>query len=134
RLSFKLFLLILFFKSLLVFAENNANKVLIIPGFEEALVATSAVSADETKSLQDAAKKYFSNKNPISSDSFDAYLKKHPDSSWRIGLWLNLGLIYYRNGAFTDAIEVWDKAWVAGRQINDGEAKAMVDRVFAELL
>src|SRR5690606_20179094 len=98
------------------------------------LVATSKTSPGEIKQLQKAIAQYFEQDNPVNTSAFKDFLKDNSQSAWRTGLQLNIGLIYYHQGAFSRALITWDDAWSNGKSAEGRRASAMVDRAFAELL
>jgi YD repeat-containing protein len=108
--------------------------MLVIPGFEEPLVPIGNPSAAETSELKEVIASYFKQTDYYAGiDILDAFIKQHPDSAWRVALELNLGLIHYHNGAFSEAINSWEDAWKLGRPATGLKQKAMVDRVYGEL-
>ncbi len=103
------------------------------PGFEEPLFAIDTPSDDETAALKKAVKQYMAQANYSGVSILEAYLKQYPNSAWRVALQTNLGLIYYKNGAFSSAISAWEDAWKLGSSATGVQEKAMVDRAYGEL-
>jgi RHS repeat-associated protein len=113
---------------------------LVLPGwpvsspFEESLLAHHAPSAQERQDLEVAIAAYRKQSNWDDLSVFQAYLKQHPDSVYKVALQTNFGLYYYRHGYFTKAFAAWEEAW-QGRDIaDDTPVKALVDRAIGELI
>jgi RHS repeat-associated protein len=113
----------------------------IVPGLEEPLVATGAVSTQESKELDGALKVFHDTvaKAGPYSDYDDyakpllAFIAAHPKSNWNSALQLNLGLGYYHAGYFTRAFASFEKSWQLGRNATTPQARLMVDRAVGEL-
>jgi len=113
----------------------------IVPGMEEALVATGEVTERESQDL-DAALKEFHDaplKAEQRGDYADyvkpllAFIEAHPKSNWNAALQLNLGLGYYHAGYFSRAFTSFEKAWQLGRNATEPHAHLMVQRAVGEL-
>ncbi|KAA3445852.1 peptidase C39 [Mesorhizobium sp. SARCC-RB16n] len=101
--------------------------------FAEPLIPTAATSAEEDQALLDALAIY--NQRPIPGDvtSLTKFLEEYPHSGWAPALNTNLGLSYLHDGYFSRAIDVWQKAWVDGKDATAPQARALVDRAVGEL-
>jgi len=101
--------------------------------FEEPLIASGATSAQEDAALLKALQSYHSRTVEDDFSNLTAFLRQYPNSAWRVALLTNLGLLNYHYGYFSRAIDAWQKAWEAGKAINEPRARALVDRAVGEL-
>ncbi|HSB97888.1 MAG TPA: RHS repeat-associated core domain-containing protein, partial [Spongiibacteraceae bacterium] len=105
-----------------------------MPVFEEPLVAAKPTTLDEDQAVAHAVALYQQQKNPDDFKVFDDFLRRYPQSGWRVALFTNLGLANYHYGYFSRAIEAWEQAWREGRDVTDPAAKILVDRAVGELV
>lgn len=68
----------------------------------------------------------------LSLDPFEQFLDAHPQSPWAASVNLNLGLRYFSTGWFTPAMEHYESAWTAARNLTDSRGRAIADRAFGE--
>lgn len=113
-------------------------KLFSVPGLEEPLVATGATTAAEDAVLRGLLDQY-QRPSPAPHGArdlapFERFLQDHPQSAWRMAVLTNLGLIHYRDGYFSRAIDAWTQAWAAGRTATEPRARALADRAIGELL
>ena len=104
-----------------------------VSGFAELLLPTAARTPAEDAALATALDTYEQAGKPEAVAPLEAFLAAHPDSPWRVALLTNLGLVHYHYGYFSRAIDVWERAWQAGRTVTDPAARALVDRALGEL-
>jgi RHS repeat-associated protein len=64
---------------------------------------------------------------------FEQFIVAYPRSGWRVSLWTDLGLEYYRRGAFSKALAAWSQAWETGQRETEPRAAAIVNRAVTEL-
>jgi len=64
----------------------------------------------------------------------EVYLSQHPASPWNPSLQLNLGLIYYRQGFFSRALDHFQASWIGLEEQSHPRAKALADRALGEYL
>ncbi len=64
----------------------------------------------------------------------ETYLAQHPASPWNPSVRLNLGLIYYRQGFFSRALDHFQASWNGLENHNHPRAKALADRAIGEYL
>ncbi|MEX1115129.1 MAG: RHS repeat-associated core domain-containing protein [Akkermansiaceae bacterium] len=64
----------------------------------------------------------------------EEYLASHPASPWNPTLRLNLGLIYYRQGFFSRALDQFQAAWLGLENQSHPRAKTLADRALGEYL
>ncbi len=124
---------------LLVTPDTSAVvKLFSVPGMEEPFVATGATTADEDAALHALLDQYQRSASapdgPRDLAAFERFLQDHPQSAWRMAVLTNLGLIHYREGYFSRAIDAWTQAWAAGRTATEPRARALTDRAIGELL
>ena len=60
------------------------------------------------------------------------FVEKHPDSRWTPAVLLNLGLIAYRTGYFSSALDYWESAWESAREGTDHVSVTVANRAIAE--
>jgi RHS repeat-associated protein len=89
-------------------------------------------TAEENAALEQFFREITSTSRPNVSRGIQAYLGKFDDSPWNASLRLNLGLLHYRDGLFTDALEVWKLAWDEASGAQHPRARAIADRAVAE--
>ncbi|HSB97277.1 MAG TPA: RHS repeat-associated core domain-containing protein [Spongiibacteraceae bacterium] len=104
------------------------------PVFEEPLLPSKATSIGEDQALVAAVASYRRQSNVDDFKVFEDFLKRYPQSGWRMALSTNLGLANYHYGYFSRAIAGWEDAWSQGRDITEPAAKALVDRAIGELV
>lgn len=107
-----------------------AARMFSVPGLEEPLVATGATTAAEDAVLHALLDRYQRPSPDGTRDlaAFERFLQDHPQSAWRMAVLTNLGLIHYRDGYFSRAIDAWTQAWAAGRTATEPRARALADR------
>jgi len=62
-----------------------------------------------------------------------AFLRSHPVSRWRAGLYLNLGIIYRQTGHLSKALEAWQHAWDLSKHATEPNARAVADYAVGQL-
>ncbi|MFT4075639.1 MAG: RHS repeat-associated core domain-containing protein [Asticcacaulis sp.] len=62
-----------------------------------------------------------------------SFLKKYPESPWRPGLLINLGIIYRETGHFSLAMETFKSAWALSKDFTDPNGRAIGDMAVAQL-
>jgi RHS repeat-associated protein len=100
----------------------------------EPLVAFSQPSASETHDLERAISRFRATKDVVQATSLDGFLKKYPQSAWRVSLLTNMGLAELHEGFASRAIVSFRKAWQAGEKAKTPAQKAIRDRALGELL
>ena len=112
-----------------------------VPGLAEPLVATGAVTAQESTELDAALLAFHDAPGKASTNAdFEDYAKPllsfvatHPQSNWNAALYLDLGLGYYQSGYYSRTFDYFTKSWQLGRNATSIEGKRMADRAMAEL-
>lgn len=102
--------------------------------FEEPLVPlgpepTPAENADFAAALIE----YAGCGSPDDFSALEAFLDAHPASPWYGALLTNLGLICYRRGHYSRALQAWRGAWAVARKVTDPGQKPLADRAVGEL-
>jgi RHS repeat-associated protein len=101
--------------------------------FEEPLIASRATSAKENADLLTTLRCYHTRTVEDDFAALTSFLTGHPESPWRVALLTNLGLLNYHYGYFSRALDSWQQAWEAGKEIAEPRARALVDRAIGEL-
>jgi RHS repeat-associated protein len=118
-----------------VLSENpSEQEIRHVRLFAEPLVPTGSVpSVGENRQIADALRQHV--QRPVADDfsTLEEYVAAHPDSPWTPSLLFDLGMEYYRTGRYSKALESWQEAWPRLQPATDPAAKALADRVVAEL-
>ena len=112
-----------------------------VPGLVEPLVATGAVTPEESAQLDTALLAFHDEPAKARTNSdFDDYAKPllafvatHPQSNWNAALDLDIGLGYYQSGYYSRTFDYFTKSWQLGRNATSIEVKRMADRAMGEL-
>jgi RHS repeat-associated protein len=101
----------------------------------EPLVPMGRPSTVEENQALAKAMLQFHSANQATDDvsALTSFLRRYPDSPWRVGLLVNLGLIYRQTGYITRALEAWEEAWALGKDETGRRAKVLVDRGVGQL-
>jgi RHS repeat-associated protein len=99
----------------------------------EPIFATRPTDVGEDRALREALAAYARRANPEDISSLTRFVAAYPQSGWSAGVWTNLGLSYLHYGYFSQALDAWQRAWVAGKDGSDPQARALVDRSVGEL-
>ncbi len=99
----------------------------------EVIVATGPTDAAEDAALARTLAAYDRRERPEDMASLEAFVAQYPASGWAASVHTNLGLLRLHYGYFTRAIDQLQKAWKAGRDATQPEARALVDRAVGEL-
>ena len=71
--------------------------------------------------------------DPDDFSALTAFLDAHPGSPWAGGLLTNLGLVYYRRGYYSRALQAWSSACEVAMPITDPAPRPLADRAVGEL-
>src|ERR1700722_3044420 len=100
--------------------------------FEESLIPTSAPSLDgENHDLALAIKAEFNGSSDEIVSQLDQFTQKYPKSRWVTAVQVNRGLILYKSGYYSRAVDAFRQSWEAA-QMGEGHAKGVADRALAE--
>jgi RHS repeat-associated protein len=102
--------------------------------FSEPFLATGPTTPREDEALSRTVERYRSRQVEDDFGSLTGYLADFPRSGWRVAILTNLGLSYYHDGYFAEAINALEQAWQAGRYVQEPHAKPLVDRAIGELM
>jgi YD repeat-containing protein len=70
---------------------------------------------------------------PDDFSALTAFVGAHPASPWNGALLTNLGLVYYRRGYYSQALQAWDDASAIAKTVMDPAQKPLADRAIGEL-
>ncbi|MBV8211628.1 MAG: hypothetical protein JOZ08_00205, partial [Verrucomicrobia bacterium] len=116
-------------------AQNPTDEEITQCGlFSEPLVPMSG-SAERTdnQALSSALNQYATRSAAEDVSALTGFCDQYPQSRWRVGLFYNLGQIYYFEGYYSKALAAWEQAWDEGKTASEPGAMALVNQAFAEL-
>ena len=90
-------------------------------------------SAGENKDLALALKRFRDRADADDASDVENFLKKYPDSQWRVSLAASLGSHYRHTMQFTKALAAWREAWASGKSSTDANVKDIADGAVAEM-
>jgi YD repeat-containing protein len=88
----------------------------------------------ENQALASALVAFEERKIPDDTSVLETYLNSFPRSPWTVSLHMNLGVFYYKRGAYSRCLVSWEKAWALGRQATALAERAVAQRALAELI
>ena len=105
--------------------------VFALRAFSEPLVAAPmAASREENAAFFAAINGFLATGDP---ESLEAFLNMYPSSRWAAAISHNLGILKYREGFFTAAIDYWKKSWQLARDSNNPGLRALAQQSVAQL-
>ena len=105
--------------------------VFALRAFSEPLVAASmAASSAENAAFFTAINAFLATGE---SESLEAFVNMYPSSRWAAAISHNLGILKYRDGFFTAAIDYWKKSWRLAQGSNDLHLRALAQQSVAQL-
>ena len=115
-------------------ASPTAEDIFRARIFEEPLVPmgaepTPAENADFAAALVNYAECGGPDDFSVLTDFLDA----HPGSPWNGALLTNVGLVYYRRGRYSRALQAWTSACAVALTVTDPAQKPLADRAVGEL-
>jgi len=115
-------------------AEPKDSEFLFAPMLPERLVPIGGTpSADEDRQLAAALTVFGQHGGADNAQPLESFLESNPNSPWRAGLLVNLGLIYRAGGYWSKALEAWRSAWLLGKDETEETRYHLTDRALAEL-
>lgn len=103
--------------------------------FQEHLcVIGNKTTPPEDQDLANALSNYFASRNKANVSVFTNFLKKYPESGWKLSLLVDLGLIERQYGLYSRALETWDTAWNLAKAEKSTQAQALANRAVSELI
>jgi RHS repeat-associated protein len=102
--------------------------------FEEPLVPMGPEpTSRENASFVAALTAYAEGGDPDDFSALTEFLDTNPQSPWNGALLTNLGLLYYRRGYYSRALQAWDSASTIAKTVTDPAQKPLADRAIGEL-
>jgi RHS repeat-associated protein len=102
--------------------------------FDEPLVPMGAEpTAEENAGFAAALVNYAACGGSDDFSPLTAFLGAHPGSAWNGALLTNLGLVYYRRGYYSRALQAWEDASAIAKTVTDPAQKPLADRAIGEL-
>lgn len=99
---------------------------------EPLMSASGASTLEERRALATALKSYMAGQEAEAIQPLVDFTVEYPNSIWTPGLKLNLGLIAYDTGYFSDALDFWEAAWNEAKTKTDRHSVAVANRAIAE--
>ncbi|HTX52461.1 MAG TPA: cysteine peptidase family C39 domain-containing protein, partial [Candidatus Baltobacteraceae bacterium] len=120
--------------SLLMRARPTTADIFRARIFEEPLLPMGAEpTAEENGDFAAALASYANCDDPDDFSALTTFLEAHPGSPWAGGLLTNLGLVYYRRGLYSRALQAWTRACAVAMTVTDPAQKPLADRAIGEL-
>jgi Peptidase C39 family len=115
-------------------AHPTAEDIFRARIFEEPLVPMGAKpTAIENADFAAALTDFAGCGGPDDFSALTAFLDAHPRSPWTGALLTNLGLVYYRRGHYSRALDAWRSACAVAMTVTDPAQKPLADRAIGEL-
>lgn len=114
-------------------ANPTASEIEKARVFEEPLVAMGMTSIEENGALALSLSSFLHRTVSDDVSALSEFLIQYPESPWKASLLCNLGLVYYRSGHFSLALNAWEKAWQISKSSESRKVRAIADRVAGEL-
>ncbi len=92
-----------------------------------------APTRDENAALNRALDQYLAKSDPEDVAPLLAFLKDHPNSSWRASLLANLGWVYRQQGFLGRAQDAWKESWALSKGATVESERAVADISLANL-
>src|SRR5665213_1241793 len=103
--------------------------------FDMSFAPTSAAPiSGENHDLATAIKQTLADPTDESSQNFENFVQKYPQSRWVLSVELNRGFALYRQGYFSESVDAYQKAWDAGKTETQKPAVDLADRALVELM
>ena len=101
--------------------------------FEEPLVPMGAEpTPQENADFAAALIRFAKREGTDDFSALTAFLDSHPGSPWAGALLTNLGLVYYRRGYYSRALQAWSNACAIAMTITDPTQRPLADRAIGE--
>jgi RHS repeat-associated protein len=112
----------------------TAEDIFLARVFEEPLVPMGAdPTPEENADLAAALVDYAKCGGPDDFSALTAFLDAHPHSTWNGALLTNLGLVYYRRGHYSRALQAWSSACSIAMTVTNPAQQPLADRAIGEL-
>ncbi len=112
--------------------EATDDEILLLAGLPEPLLATGPRVNSDSKVVVRTLKKYEKRKTPHDLSALREFLQENSNSRWASGVRLNLLLLCYRNGYFSEALDLARACWEGLKEQAGGNARLIADRALAE--
>jgi len=96
------------------------NAQSLVPGERLVWLGTSAPSDQETLALHDALRQAVTGRWPESLVSLEQFITNYPSSAYLPSVESQLGKVYLDSGRDTLALQHWEAAWAATKDIQGG--------------
>jgi RHS repeat-associated protein len=100
--------------------------------FAEPFVPVGEPGAADTQALAVAITTYRA--APGDVVPFEQFLRAHPTSAWRASVLANLGSAYWAGAAYSRALNAWDAAWQAAKDVETPEGRVVAGLAMASAL
>lgn len=115
-------------------ASPTAEDIFRARIFDEPLVPMGAEpTRQENADFAAALVNYAECGGPDDFYALTAFVGAHPGSPWNGALLTNLGLVYYRRGYYSQALQAWEDASAIAKMVMDPAQKPLADRAIGEL-
>jgi RHS repeat-associated protein len=115
-------------------ASPTAEDIFLARIFEEPLVPMGAdPTLQENADFATALVSYAKCDGPDDFSALTSFLDAHPHSTWNGALLTNLGLVYYRRGHYSRALQAWSSACSIAMTVTNPAQKPLADRAIGEL-
>jgi RHS repeat-associated protein len=116
------------------FSENPSDEEFFRARvFAEPLIPTGKTTVEENRALAGALQAYLRRKSNDDVSAITQFLEQFPNSTWRVSLLTDLGIVFRKTGYFSRAMQAWEEAWRTGKAETQPNPRAIVDRAVAEL-
>jgi len=115
-------------------SEPSDQDIQALRIFEEPLVPVGTKTEGENAALASAVIAFLERSDAEDLSTLDGFLAKYPQSSWKVALQTNLGLLRRSQGYFTESLTRLKDAWQTGKADTTFEGKSLADRAAAELI
>jgi RHS repeat-associated protein len=114
-------------------SSPTADEITYSHVFSEPLVAAGQPSAEENAALAAALSAYATRTVRDDFSALTGFLNAYPNSAWRVSLLTQMGLLYFKTGYFSKALDAWEQAWGLGKDATDPAIKAVADEALGQL-
>jgi RHS repeat-associated protein len=115
-------------------ASPSAEDIFRARIFDEPLIPMGAEpTPQENADFAAALVDYAECGGPDDFSALEAFLDAHPGSPWNGALLTNLGLVYYRRGHYSRALQAWKNAFPVTMAVTDPAQKPLAGRAVGEL-
>lgn len=114
-------------------AQPSVEEIFRARIFDEPLVPVGGnPSHEENAALAKSLRAFMARADHDDASALEAFLTAYPSTKWKASVLCNLGLVYYRTGAFTKALDAWSRAWELSKNESGESGRAVADRAVGE--